>query len=285
MTKFQASALLIAASSLMSCKGAVDKISDAVTKDPQRSYCEALCDWASDCHEDNRDNADAAAIKAQCLTDTRASDPDCGVAEGEGLDAATSLAVTECVEVIDENAEAGECDAFTGSIDDIKIGVIPPECGTLGTDAQKTYDAAREATNENNDELCERFAHEFCTLTTECIIGDFAVPDTAIDTVGQPYDLCLTSLDAVVTKCKTDLQYDAEDDLTDVNTARQGARECLEGVETMTCDDAFGGNYPATCAAAFASADDMLGFAGSLASVACAFKDYSDGIANSGLCN
>jgi hypothetical protein len=258
--------------SLVGCDDAKDALE---TDTPQTSYCESLCDWAVGCAETERD-IDAATMLANCEAATAAIDSSCAEAEAGTLDPATSAVLTECTDAIAESAAAGECDGFVGSYDDLSTFTPPAECAGQGTDAQSTAEAAQDSTAETNEELCERFTESFCVQLETCIVADLfggTIPQEIIDTLGQPVDLCISELDTVTQTCVSDGLYEAEEDLTDVNTARQGARECLSGIEDLTCDELFAGEVPELCGASFTSTDTALEFFGALAAIA---TDYSD---------
>jgi len=252
-----------------------DEAKDALEGGVQTSYCEALCDWAVTCAEGER-SVSAEALSAECLTSTRALDASCADAEGGTLDTVSAAALTECTDAIADAADAGECDNFTGSIDDLKIATTPTECGTQGADAQETFSEAQSSTSETNDELCERFTESFCTQLDTCIIAEVfgdSIPQEIIDALGQPVDLCVDQLSTVTDTCIADDLYGAEEDLSDVNTARQSARECLTDIEALTCDDLFSGNVPKLCGGSFTDTDTALSFFEALAGVAVQYQD------------
>ena len=265
----------------VACDGDVkDKVSDAVSDEPQRSYCEALCDWSVDCAEAERGDYASSSLASDCDAATNAADSQCAEAEAGSLGATDSLAVTECVDDVDAEATDGACDSFTGSYDDLVLGTPPATCFSLGADAQATFDAAQDSTAESGDDLCERFTGTFCEMAVECLIGDYELPEEAIKNVGEPQDLCEQSMSSITTKCQTDELYAYEDGLTDINTARQSARECLGGIETMTCSELFSGDFSDNelCASSFADAEAMLDFATGLLSFGCLFSDYVPGL-------
>jgi hypothetical protein len=235
----------------------------ACKSEPQTSYCEALCDWAVSCAEGERD-VDAATMRADCIADAEAADPSCSDA-ADGLGPGDAKLTSDCTDAITAAQDAGECESFTGSIDDLKTGTTPTECATQGTGAQDTFEAVRDSTTESSDELCERFAHTFCSTMGECVeaaLGD-QISD-AIASVGlDPYDKCIEDLQSQTDTCKSESQYAAEEDITDANASRQAARECLGDWEAVTCDDITTGSLPALCAPAVVDpteyADTLLG--------------------------
>ncbi len=242
--------------------------------EPTRSYCEAVCDWSVDCQATER-TVDADALREQCLTETRASDPSCAKAEDGSMDPISKKTLQGCVSAVDDLAAAGECGAFVGTIDEIKQGAPPGECIGQGADAVNTFEAARDATTETGPELCERYTETYCRRTDECVIGTFddGLPQAAQDALGSPYDLCVARLEPVfTTECTAGDLYAAEQALDEVNTARQSARECLKGFDAIPCDDLLAGNLPEFCAGSFTSTDQATAVAGALLQLA---QDYA----------
>lgn len=253
-----------------SCKGGLGG------GEPTRSYCEAVCDWAVSCHAADR-AIDSDARLADCLTATEALDEGCGKASEGTMDPVAKAALAPCVEAVDAAASAGECDAFTGSIDDIKTGKPPGDCLSQGTDSQTTFDGAREATEETNDELCDRLTASFCEKTSACIIEDLGeIPADVITAMGgTPFELCQQRLDPVFTaECKSGGLYEDPDSLTDANATREAARECLRDFAAVTCDALFGSaELDPECAGSFSTEDQLLAVAGALSGLA---TDYAD---------
>ena len=235
---------------------------------PQTSYCEALCDWATTCAADER--AVDAGLNSDCLTATEAVDADCAVASSEGVPAGGLL--TTCTDAIDANSAAGECGAFTGTIDELKLGTTPAECATQGADALTTFEAARDAVTETNDQLCDRFTLTYCEAMDACMISELGdIPDDVWTQLGgSAVELCQASsgIASFTNSCVSEQLYLPEASLTEVNLARQGARECLRGFDAISCDELLSGNIPNTCAAAFTSTDQAVGFATGLLDVA-----------------
>jgi len=252
-----------------------DEAKDALEGGEQTSYCEALCDWAVECADGERE-VDIAALSAQCLEDTRASDAACAEAEAGTLDTVSAATLSECTDAVAEAAAAGECGGFTGSIDELKIATTPAECGSQGADAQETFTQAQSSTAETNDELCERFTESFCTQIDTCVISEIfgdSIPSEVIDLLGTPLDLCIDRLSTVTDTCIADGLYGAEEDLSDVNTARQSARECLTDIEELTCDQLFSGEVPKLCGGSFTDTETALTFFEALAGVAIEYQD------------
>jgi hypothetical protein len=245
-----------------------------VKGEPQPSVCESLCDWASDCAAAER-GEDPATVRADCLAATEAADPSCADA-GKGLNAAASKLLTECTDAIDAEAAAGSCDPWTGRIDDQKTATPPAACATQGEDITKTWSAAQQAVAEPNDALCDRFSTTFCDAVAACVeerLGpDFAA---AVDAVGvAPADQCLSRIAFHTDSCVDDGLYAPEESLTDVNAARQTARECLLDFSTLTCDELLSGTMPPLCAGAV---EDPTAFAGAIGGVATEYAEAAAG--------
>jgi hypothetical protein len=248
--------------------------------EPTRSYCEALCDWAVTCAGGER-SVDADALTQSCLDTTRASDPSCEKAESGTMDPASKDLLGTCVKDIDAKADAGECNGFTGTIDEIKVGTPPASCTSQGTDYLQTYNDARDTTKETNDELCHRVTDSICQRASDCILGDFQndIPQAAIDALGgTPYDLCVQRLDAVITdKCISSGLYEPEQSADDLNIARQGARECMRNFDQTACTDLFA-NPPTldqvTCGVMFSSPEDLAAVGTALIGLSGDFSQY-----------
>jgi hypothetical protein len=250
----------------------------ACSGDPVRSTCDAACDLAVSCHEAERD-IDAEAKRAECLAAAEASDDSCAKAADGKLDPATKKVVEECVAALDQQAAEGECDTFTRVYDvdggEVPEPAVPP---TACAPHLETIEAARDATAETGEELCQRFTDTFCARTEECVIGDFGgdIPQEIIDELGTPFELCVDKLSAQTQSCIDNDLYAAEESLTDVNTGRQGARSCLAGFASITCDQITGGDMPAECGASFTSTEDSLAFATALFEVAQDFQEAAE---------
>ncbi|MFT5684684.1 MAG: hypothetical protein ACI8RZ_005628 [Myxococcota bacterium] len=232
---------------------------------PQTSYCEALCDWASECAAGERDVEDG--LVDDCLTATEAAEADCATASTDGVAAGGGL-LTTCTDAVDAEAAAGECGGFTGTIDELKVATTPTECVSQGADAQATFEVARDAVAETNDQLCSRFTTTYCEAMDACLISELGdIPDSVWENLGgSAVELCQDSpgIATFTTSCTDEQLYLPEASLEDVNTARQGARECMRGFDAVTCNELLSGDIPKTCAAAFTSTDQAVGFAGGL---------------------
>jgi hypothetical protein len=253
----------------------------ACSGEPKRSYCESLCDWAVACHETER-TVDSAALLDQCLADTRASDASCEKAESGKMDPASAKLLEPCVKAIDANTEALECNGFVGSIEQLKVATVPAACATQSADAVATFDAARDATVETGEQLCNRYTTTFCERSADCILGDFQgeIPQEAIDAVGgTPFELCVQQLDQAFTNdCVANDLYAAEESLTDANLARQASRTCLTEFDAISCDQLFSGdlsNETGACAGSVSDPDDLVKIATALFELSEQFAEYA----------
>jgi hypothetical protein len=257
-----------------SCKKAKDAAETAMSDDPQTSYCEAVCDWAVGCHEENREIEDG--LYDECVSNTEAVNDSCASASAGTLEATDRVTHEECTDAIAEKVD--DCSSFTGSLTEQASGTPPAACLTIDeAPSFPVFNEARNTTVEGGDEMCDRFTSTFCEKLTDCLLGDFTLPDAAIKAIGTPQEVCESALSNVTDRCVSEGLYAPGDysDLTDQNVTREAAEECLDGVDDMGCTDLFSADaYPATCAGSFADADSMLDFVGGMASSACAFKDY-----------
>lgn len=246
------------------------------SSDPAPSYCEAVCENAVACNEAER-TLDSETAMADCLAATEALDDNCAKATNGELNPATKKLSDTCVTSIQD--QAGECDAFTGRIDAIKTGTTTADCLAYNTGAQDVFDAARDATAETGEDLCNRFPESFCALNASCLeeqLGD-SLAGIAEQLGYTPYDRCLSQLEDQTNTCISEDDYALEESLTDANATRQGARECLAEFDAITCDDLFGGNYEAFdpgCAAAVA---DPANYYGVIVDIATEFIEAETG--------
>lgn len=253
----------------------------ACSGEPKRSYCEALCDWAVTCHETER-TIDSAAMLDACLASTRASDASCEKAESGKMDPASAKLLEPCVKAIDTNADTLECNAFVGSIEQLKVATVPAACATQSADAVATFDDARDATVETGEQLCNRYTQTFCERSESCILGDFSgeIPQEAIDALGgTPLELCVQNMNQTFTNdCVANDLYAAEESLTDANLARQASRTCLSEFDDITCDQLFSGdlsNETGACAGSVSDPDDLLAIAQVLFELSKDFAEYA----------
>lgn len=253
--------------SALACKG--DK--------EQRSYCQALCEWAVGCAAADRD-IDQAAEFEECLANTSASDPSCAAADEGSLNPVEAQALEPCVNAIDEAATNGECSVFTGTPAEVLSGTAPTECATQGADAVATFEAAQSSTVETNEEMCNRYAETFCQRAEECIIGDLGgdIPQAVIDAVGgTPFELCVQAMAPVFTNdCIAENLYAPEEGVTDINTARQAARTCMVQFSEVPCSDLTNPDaLPEECAASQSSPEDLVNMAGVIFDLAQQYQD------------
>jgi len=236
---------------------------------PQTSYCEALCERAVSCEEGHRDNT-SDALYDDCLAAAEAENDNCQTQSKDGVNAASGAVLTECTDTLAEQQAAGECDDQTGRIDDLKLGAPPATCSSQ-SNTLATYTAARYAAWETSDELCGRFVDSWCVRLDACLVSQLGdIPPEVWDNLGDDAQgLCASSsgISSFSSSCTSDTLYEREEELTDVNLARQGARECLRGLDDLSCDEVLSGDLPETCAAAFTSTDQAVGFASGLLDV------------------
>lgn len=260
---FRGMLVLLAA---LACKG-----------EPKRSYCEALCDWGVACQATERDIDQEAALEA-CLDLTRASDASCENAESGKIDPASAKALDLCVDAIDQKASEGACDGWVGRIDDLKTATVPAECVSQGDDAVKTFDDARTSTQESGEELCTRFTDTLCRRMSDCLLGDVEVPQAAVDALGgTPFELCVQRLEPVLTNdCIQSGRYDPEENLDDVNTARQSARECLRDIDSVPCSAFISSpqDMPPECTGSFTTTEQLTAVGEALLGVVADYQDY-----------
>jgi len=237
--------------------------------EPQTSYCESLCDWASDCASSEREVD--STLYEDCLEATETVDDSCADASSGEMNIAAAELLSQCTDAVDEKNLAGECSNFTGSIDELKLAAPPAECISQGIDAQSTFEAAQDATTETNDQLCDRFTLQFCSRMDTCVVSQLGdVPDSVWKELGgTALELCQSSsgVSDFYNSCTTEALYEAEVDFTDVNIARQGARECLKNLDDVSCTELLSGSVPNVCAASFTSTEQALSFAGGLLDV------------------
>jgi len=262
--------ITLLSSLLLGCKG-----------EPVQSYCEATCDWAATCQATDGWVEDEAALYENCLADTRALDASCAKAEEGTMDPASKKALESCTNAVNAKNDAGECDIFTlQDPNALSVDALPTACVTQGADAQSVFEAAYTSTQETNEDLCNRFTENYCSASSECIIGDLggSIPQSVKDAMGgEPYDICVTRLQSQTDTCIANGMYDPEESLSDTpNTARQGARRCLRELGDLSCEQINGGQLPEACAASFTSTEDSLAFATVLFEVAQEFQAASE---------
>lgn len=252
MTAFHSRTLIIAltAFAAVACKG---------DKGAQPSYCESMCELAVECAVAQRD-VDADALMAECIAATEAAGQ-CGE-----LNVAEEKLAKPCIESLEERKANGECDAFTGSSDEVALDLGPADCLTQGGFGD-AWDAAQQTTSESGAEMCERFTSTFCDKITECVNSSAGYDPATFETT--PYDVCMTSMQGRIDECATDGRYDVDGN---VNIRRDAVNDCLSDVGgELTCDQLFAGDLPATCAGAFIDPDQAFAYGSGLAEVGASF--------------
>ena len=237
------------------------------------SVCEAMCSWAVACHDQER-SIDADVLRETCLSATYGVDPTCQDTDIGALSFAGIEELTPCIEAVDDRRRGLECDPFTGTGSAIESGTPPAQCIGAGRDAGAVFEAARDATVEPSEALCDRFADGVCGATAACIAGAFggAVPNELVDELGDPAAVCAMSMDSAYTApCRGDGRYDPQ---LDGNVARDAARACLAGPLTEPdCTTWLDGNLDPVCDDALAGASELAQVSEAIVMVAEAFLD------------
>jgi hypothetical protein len=280
--------LFIGASLLSSC-GVVDAIEDAITADPQKSTCKAYCEWAIACHGAERE-VDAEALLESCLTQTKAQNEQCEVMETEGINEVSSALYKDCTDAIDAKKTANDCSPFTGNAVDINSSTVPTECAPVAAnDDIDVFNAARLATAESNDQLCDRVSITLCQRSTACLVDEYNIPQSVLDAfMPSAQEQCVTLFDEnVTTECRNDDLYSISSEMSDnkadlpssesalpsvlfsVNASRESARACLAALAQLPCDELFSGQVPPVCAGAFS---DPIAAGSTLSSFACGLE-------------
>ena len=276
--------LTLAALSL-SCKDALNEVTDALNADPQRSTCQAYCDWAATCNAQTPGReGEREALVASCLTATRAENGDCARMETEGINPASAELYSSCVGAIDARAaEEGSCAPFIGTAMEVNAALPPAACAAVATDDLNTFNAARVATAEPNEALCERVSATLCTRATACLVSEFSVPEEALAALmPAPLDRCVTTMgEGVTSSCVMEELYaldapvegtpaeGAPSVLFSANPSREAARACLSALASLSCADLFSGTLPPVCAGAFS---DPVSAAGALRGFGCGLE-------------
>jgi len=238
---------VIALGSLTACK----KVKDAIDGDPQDSYCEALCDWATTCVEGG--SLDAGTAAERCDEATHEADASCTDAEGGSLSPDDSILLTECTDAV----AAMDCAALNGGAVDQAVGVPPAACAVSsgGTDSLSTYNSARGAVKPNGDEMCEDFVGTICSKAVTCLIGDFGITEAEEALQGA----CESALGAWETNCKDTGMFDFS------SPNRTFADSCLADIEAVDACGIFGADaYSADCASAAGDLEQIANLATSL---------------------
>ncbi len=244
---------LVACGAAEDAKNAADG-TDALTGDPQTSYCEAVCDWAVDC------SGESDSLES-CLEATRAVDSNCAAAESGDLNLASGQLVEDCVATV----EADNCDGLTGSIDAQGIATPSTECITSeGVAATETYNEARASVQPSGDVFCEDLGAQICSHVVDCLVGENS--ELVSDTL---QDLCVNGpIAGVITSCQAvDLEVGYG---TDSNPNRLAANVCsntMSGLED-SCDVFTADAWPPECTGSVIEATELVELATSLASFA-----------------
>ncbi len=263
----------LASTLLLSCSG------NPLEQGVQTSYCEAVCDWAVACASADR-TVDAAAERTSCLEAARAADPSCADAESGKIDIAHSEVLTGCTAAVQANIDSGNCEPFEAAFEQTPYPP-PTECAAVDPDGE-ILDDVRDATEETNEELCERLSASVCDATASCLESTLGADAYAAATEALGVDasqMCqeTAAISGQTQSCTDSALYEATDGAETPNTARAGARDCLEDLVSASCADLLSGKLPATCAAAFTSTDELASFGGALVDVATAYKDSAAG--------
>ena len=255
---------VVTLTTILSACGVVDSIEDAVNADPQRSTCQAYCEWATACHSQSRTLDEEATLTA-CLESTRAANDDCTTLETEGVNRASAELYQSCTEAIDAERAMMNCDPFTGNAVAVNTSLPPAACvAVIGSDSE-VFNAARIATAESNDELCERMSRTLCNRSTQCFTDEYNISQNILDELTPPADeQCLTQFEESVTSaCRNDglysissdnrekLQEISENVAFNINASREAARACLNSLEEIACGELFSGELPPVCVGAF----------------------------------
>ena len=267
---------------LWSCEEVINNIGENLRNEPQRSVCQAYCDWAVKCQADARE-VDRDSLIERCLSETKMTNTDCEQAETEGLDPLTSEAFEGCVADIDEAASDDQCKAFTGNAVEVNMATPPQNCLLVGGLA--LFNTTRASTAETNDELCGRVSETLCERSTSCLESYFNIPSEFIEMLTPPaLTQCVDRFDSDVTStCRDedlyaldqamnkeiDSSYTPPDILFSINPSREAARECLSQLADIPCDELMSGELPAVCAGAFS---DPAQTAGALNGFACGLE-------------
>lgn len=214
-----------------------------------QSHCQSICDWAVECAAAEDSSVDTAALLSECLAAAEAAAPSCADLDAGNLDKDQELLIGDCNDAIADKASAGECDAFTGTIAEAELAILPSTCNAVD-DADAAFSAAQESVQPGSEELCVDVADTFCSKMSGCIDETTGFDAGAVSEL--PYDACMSALDGWVSSCVSNDTYAADP----TNTQRVGAEECLVGFDDVTCDDVLGGNMPGVCAAAFVNPAD-----------------------------
>ena len=229
-------------------KDLTDGISDALSGEPQTSYCESLCDWAVKC-ADGVSELDVEEMEARCDEATHAADTQCVDAEEGGLDIPDALMLSECTDGVGDMS----CDGLTGDEEAVLTGLPPVSCAGYGASDPEglvtTYNAARNAVMQTGAELCDSVVDEICGAMVECLIGDHDIAEAEEFLLTQCTETAFGGFNG---RCKDSGLYDQTLPL-DVNPNRWAVNRCIDGfTEADACNPT---SWPVECAGAFTPID------------------------------
>jgi hypothetical protein len=257
------------------CDGVTDSLEEALTAEPQKSTCQAYCEWAVSCHGQARELDEESTMEA-CLSETKAVNTDCEVMETEGINTILSDIYKGCTDAIDAERTENNCAPFTGDTIEVNSSIAPTECALVAADDVDVFNTARMTTAEDNDALCERMSVTLCQRSTSCLVSEFNIPQSYLDELmPNAEEQCITQFEESVTSsCKDNDLYSisseegkADEAVTEivptvlfsVNPSREAARACLLALAELACGDFFGGNLPPECAGAFSDPVSTIG--------------------------
>lgn len=225
-----------------------DDITDAWDDGPKTSYCQSLCDWATDC-ADGVSELSTSEMAERCAAATAEEDLGCAEAEAGGLPFDEALLLSECTDAV----EAMSCDGLTGDEEAVLMGIPPVTCAGYGASDPEglvtTYNAARNAVMQTGGELCDSVIDQMCGSMVECLIGDHDITEAEDFLIEQCTD---TAFGSFRSQCKENGLYDQTLPL-DVNPNRWAVNRCIDGFdEADACNPT---SWPAECAGAFTPID------------------------------
>ena len=225
-----------------------DGISDALDDGPKTSYCESLCEWATEC-ADGVSELSAEEMADRCQTATNDADANCASAESGGLSIDEALLLSECTDAVSDMS----CDGLTGDEESVLTGLPPVTCAGYGASDPEglvnTYNAARNAVMQTGAELCDSVVDELCGSMVECLIGDHDITEAEDFLMDQCAE---TAFGSFRSQCKENGLYDQTLPL-DVNPNRWAVNRCIDGFdEADACNPV---SWPAECAGAFTPID------------------------------
>jgi hypothetical protein len=228
----------------------IDKIADALEGGPQTSYCESLCDWATDCAS-GESSLSEDEMMSRCSEATHELDSICKDAEKGNLGPDEILANNECVGDVDTMSCAG----LTGGEVEVMAGTPPlATCGgaygLLASDPEgvyHTYNAARNAVLVTGSELCQEITESLCDSLIGCVPGSEDTPEARELAMEQ----CMDTMNGFNSSCKSEGLYD-QDLPIDYNIPRGFAKSCVEALDASDslCEPGDWGDV-LECAGAF----------------------------------